>query len=631
MRVPAAIVTMGLALAGACGETASAADAAATWVARSGTARVAFDEHRLSEFGMAVVPPGRAKRELRPYSRWENVALAGRVEFTLEHGHHVRAESGAFRLATPFALRLGGRHGDIVLETLRAADADRTHFQWADARGKAWLVVDSMHQRWDAQRASIALTSLDVRVGPALAAALGRPEADGQPIGALDVTLAGPKRADVVSSCNDPSWPGTPGLTTDVVLSQLFQLGARCGNIPPQQVGYATPECPGNATNPNARVVLVPSVQLRNDGQTDVPWYEKFSTITPPGAYPYATIDQHPFLVWNAYRLDASGRLVQIGRSGLKHAFATENQNCSCPNSQILAPMCTDRYGYNSNDIDPYLGPRRELIPRLGVWGRCMSRFDTNCDGVEGDENYNLPTLPTFTSERLAVPEADLVPALNAGARWFIESWYVIRDDANLYNTMGHREFFPTYSSFWTTPLGATFRNGPVVDLWVDPSAPSATQRNDEIAHPNGRVKLAVKATDLGGGEWRYDYAIMNFELGMETTTGAEPNLRVVSNKGFVSVRFAIDPAHALSAIGFHDGTADPADDWTSVRDAAQLRYDAPPANSLDWGSMYQFTFVANAPPAAGTVTLVPDGGIAFSTQSLVPGEPPLFLDGFEQ
>jgi len=38
--------------------------------------------------------------------------------------------------------------------------------------------------------------------------------------------------------------------------------------------------------------------------------------------FPPHTNDQHPYLVWNFYRL-ADGRLEQIGVSGAKHAFLT--------------------------------------------------------------------------------------------------------------------------------------------------------------------------------------------------------------------------------------------------------------------------------------------------------------------
>jgi hypothetical protein len=59
--------------------------------------------------------------------------------------------------------------------------------------------------------------------------------------------------------------------------------------------------------------------------QNAVPWYSKFS-----GSFPPYNNDQHPFLVWNMYRV-ANGAIQQIGASGMKHAFLTINSNCLQP------------------------------------------------------------------------------------------------------------------------------------------------------------------------------------------------------------------------------------------------------------------------------------------------------------
>lgn len=79
-----------------------------------------------------------------------------------------------------------------------------------------------------------------------------------------------------------------------------------------------------------------------------------------------------------------------IGRSGLNYAFVTINNGCTlgCPPppaadaNQVLYPNCTDSYTVTTNDTNEFPGPRAELIPASGIWGRCGSVFDPRCDGA---------------------------------------------------------------------------------------------------------------------------------------------------------------------------------------------------------------------------------------------------------
>ncbi|MDP1270841.1 hypothetical protein, partial [Klebsiella pneumoniae] len=65
-------------------------------------------------------------------------------------------------------------------------------------------------------------------------------------------------------------------------------------------------------------IKVAPSATLKSLGFGDAAWIPKFQTLSfydIPG-YPR---DQHPFLVWNMYRI-ADGRIEQLGASGVKHA-----------------------------------------------------------------------------------------------------------------------------------------------------------------------------------------------------------------------------------------------------------------------------------------------------------------------
>jgi hypothetical protein len=238
-----------------------------------------------------------------------------------------------------------------------------------------------------------------------------------------------------------------------------------------------------------------------------------------------------------------------------------------------------------TNDSTGSLGPRSEITAHRGTWERCGSVFDTNCDGIQN-------SVPGFSGaadpRRLGVLESDLqVP----GATYYFDSWYVVRDDNNIYNGMAYRQVTPTFTgTAWTFgPLSAQ-RAGAVVDAWVNPAAPGPNADNRKIDTGVGQLTLAGRATDVGGGRWRYDYALMNhdYDNGISTFSVALPAGAVVSNAFF------------------RDHDRNPETDWVAkVAAGDQIRFE-PPKNARtphryfqDWGLLYTFSFEVNAAPAA--------------------------------
>src|SRR5690606_25353529 len=253
--------------------------------------------------------------------------------------------------------------------------------------------------------------------------------------------------------------------------------------------------------------VITPSARLRNSqhaNTSDVPWYRMFSEAT--SLYPDAgpKIDQHPYLVWNLYRFDPDGHITQIARSGLKHAFATGNEMCSgyTPYGHILGPACSDLYNLTSNDCDRFLGPRSEIIPATGQWGRCGSIQDPDCDGE------TVPSIPNYFScaaaysspasdkysYRLLARETDIDPDLHPEARWFMDAWYVVRDDENIENSMGFREITlgwqPSFSRWTVTATGA-YEQGTVIDRWLAGAELGETTFRTQLDTPEGEVGIA--------------------------------------------------------------------------------------------------------------------------------------------
>src|SRR5690606_22348495 len=145
-------------------------------------------------------------------------------------------------------------------------------------------------------------------------------------------------------SCSPYPWPGVavPGVSGETYQADLFMQ-----SFTTQPVGCQTGGSAGCA-GPNGALTgiaaFAPSSTLKNnvnDGTlqptipgdplgtssakytADVAWYQKFTG----NSAPYGN-DQHPYLIWNLYRLYPDGSIEQIGRSGVKHAFLTVNSRC---------------------------------------------------------------------------------------------------------------------------------------------------------------------------------------------------------------------------------------------------------------------------------------------------------------
>lgn len=545
---------------------------------------------------------------------------------------------------TPIALpALVLRRADGVRSpplSLRTADGGVRRWNVVDDAGAVWLRITQAMRSPDGARALSLLTS-DLRVGPALAAWAGDAAAVGQPFANAELHLPlrlrdAAKSGVAGKSCAVPNWPGTPGFVTDVILTNIDDVDVmRCRNL-------AAPDepCDGPGGAPG-ELVVVPSVTLRNSSAanaTEVPWYTKFT-----GNFPPYDNDQHPFLVWNLYRLDADGRIDQIARSGLKHAFATANDACvePCNNQHILGRGCEDLYNSFSNDANAFLSPRREVIPSRGVWGRCGSVFDDGLDalgmGTPGcDSAQDAAPANDGYRERMVVRESDLDPALHPGADYLVDSWYVVRDDIDLFNTMGSRELAPVWSGTRWDVSGSppAYTQGSVLDRWLERAPPGVVRQRRLIETAEGRVLVAVRVHRNAEAQYVYDYALMNYDLTRPITSGAEPNLQVVRNHGLAQISLALLHGATVDVHDYRDGDASAANDWPGTVGADAVAWEAQDAQAyLEWGSLVTLRLESAAAPGPGLLQLaMAEAGVpAFQTASvLVPDASQLFRDGFD-
>ncbi len=615
------------------------------WLMQGGNVQLRFNVDRLSAQGVNVVPGAGMKLE--------NPDFKAEIEFPLLHGGGLRfsAPGGNFEQFTGgkvmgrdgFKLRtMSGMEFDFSRFELRADPQNPLHLQLVGTDGEPWFYVNHLMFKLVDDYQGYYIRSADINATAAFAARVGAPTLAGAYIGELKMLsniVERPESFDpdaTKSVAGGPNFHGTDGYKADVLLTSYTMQFARCRATNPMN------PCDGAGAD-DGEVVFVPSSTLRNTNNAnsaDVPWYQKF-TVSPYN-YPYPGNDQHPYLVWHLYRVN-DGQLEQIGASGVKHAFLTTNGGCTNPfGNHILSPNCSDTYGTGNNDATGDLGPRREIVPATGRWGRCFSIFDTNCDGVSnsvGTSQYQ---------NRMISRESQL---LLPGSTFYTDSWYVIQDDINIYNTMAHRlTTFAPSGNAWSVTSQSAFTVGPVIDSWVNPQT-NPTQ-NVALDTPEGHAKAAVKVKQLAscpagsgltGTCYRYDYAIHNFDLARAVLNTSAPanagaNLQVISNTGIVGVSVPRGDQGGvyLDSGNFADIDTNAANDWSGVVDADSATWTAVAGNELNWGLLFRFSLVTDVAPNSAyrkPIQLHMQGEGKFESypvRIMVPNTIDLFSDGME-
>lgn len=497
--------------------------------------------------------------------------------------------------------------------------------QWRDDQGAVWLQGGHAHPQISLADSDprIDVRYLDLRIGPAMAARMGYPALVGQYLGVANLSMPIIEQPALRgSSCANPNWP-SPTNTADVSLTDVNGFSPmRCSG------------CDGPGMVDGA-IVVVPTANLRNVGQYDVPWYQKFSA----GGPPYNN-DQHPFLIWNMYRQDQDGVLRQFGKSGLKHAFFAANTGCDCPGGFILGLGCEDAYGGASNDTPGdttcsgdgtfcFQGVRSEMIPQLGLFGRCGSRFDPNCDGSQSDV---VPYSPL--EHRMLIPESELTAPVGSGVRWFGDAWYVIRDDGVWMNNIGSREITPNWVPFsfgggvWQFQDSSPYQQGTILHRWHQ-NAP-ANSRLTVINTARGIVVIEVRASQLAPNQWRYQNTVFNLDFSVAQTSGSGLALRVLENRGINAITFSPGASANLSFVRMVDTDTSPSNNWVATNPGNALRIAAVGgANTQDWGTLHTYIYDSSLPPGEMAVQISGLDAVEHTAQILGPTSV-WFANGFE-
>jgi hypothetical protein len=442
------------------------------------------------------------------------------------------------------------------------------------------------------------LTIDDARllVSKEYAASLGRKSDAGTVVGSLNVSavmqtieltqiVEGDVSADVLPPMNVPDAGTTPG--PDVVVGDLSGL-AQFGSSSGTQVGLAvaTDSC--------------------NFGDQNLHWFQ-----TPD--------NDHPVIPQNLYRMSGGAsntdRFEQIGQSSVKHAFTALTNNicglgCNGVGGSNLGSGCSDPYSASLNaGTNNALGSRAWINPFTGVYPRA----DTSTP-----PNSHTGHTHTGPSHRILTEMNDLNTNLNAGAKYYAEGQYITPHEyvwcqshagqCNMYNNVSHRRFTVTGTgspfAFNTVAAEPTVREKPAISEWVDSTAVDI----NPAPGTDGIGQVAYKVTNPSPGVWHYEYAIYNQNLDR-----AIQSFSVPLGAGVVlsTVGFHMPPQHpgwsgdgtvgnaGFSSAPWAQSQADGAMTWSSETFAQN-----PNANALRWGTLYNFRFDSNRPPAVQNATI---------------------------
>jgi len=298
----------------------------------------------------------------------------------------------------------------------------------------------------------------------------------------------------------------------------------------------------------------------------------------------------HPVIAQNIFRI-ANGRLEQLGYSFLKHGFCAVNEttcgSCQGTPCNTLGIGCADTYWATLNDGQDG-GSKTDINPTTGA------HTDPQTDASSG--NFTI-------RGRCQVQSSE---AGNPGAIYIAEAQYVSEHDhgaGNGRNNVSWRRINLTANSI----SGASYPNNmfdPAMYAWqdFDPAVNinEVVNANEGGAGIDGHYVVGYKTTNLGGGLWRYEYAVHN--LTSDRSMGAFSIPAPCAGVGYSDFFFR--------DVDSHSGDPYATTDWTVSTTGGEVRWSTQAygqnvnANALRWGTMYNFGFTADSAPTAASAEL---------------------------
>lgn len=554
---------------------AAAAGAEQVWQIKGGVTSVSFLNSLLHDLGLgakisSTAPAQGDMEEAKGFT----IQSASTLSYTVREGKFQGWNSG--RVVTSGGIELTSANGSLRLKDFSVVfknnGTNNNLFVHAGPSGSGGAMFEMSHIKVNFDRSSRSIIAgyADLTLTAEAAAKLGRPDLTGQLVGML--TVAGTAEF-IKGDKNDPEpKPIDRGIgldggdvpNGDVMLWDVSGLASfgRVGSYPNgiSGLGMSTTSC-------NVSTVT-------ND---NVNWFQQMD-------------ERHPVICQNMYRMqtvNGSTRFEQIGVGWVKHGFLSTNSNgcgtCQNPGSgNYLGVRCSDTYGASLNASRNWLGPRNEINPFTGRWtcrGSYFSNYQPDCISRFNTNGLNA------VDHRLQVYDQDLV--VNP-ATFFYEAYYVSENDVDRYNNIAWRRCIPTWNgSSWSFSTQGGQTQGPAINMWGDVKS---------IAQPttDGDVLVNSAATDLGGGVYHYEYAVYCHTLDRQVRQFTVP----------------IPPGANITNIEFKDVDKDNTNNWTVTVGPCAITWQTDTyaqnqnANSLTWGSTFNFRFDANVAPANNSAVL---------------------------
>lgn len=320
-----------------------------------------------------------------------------------------------------------------------------------------------------------------------------------------------------------------------------------------------------------------------------------------------------PILGQNAFRITA-GRIEHIGYSFVKYGGCSNDvQDSSCGTCQptvgdcSLGVGCSDIYWSTVNDGKNGYG-KWELDPVTGSW--------------PAGGPQDTPTGSGLLRGRIQIETADFA---DPNAIYVVEGQYMGRDDhlaGNAENDFGWREV-AVDGSFQMTSAGPSIMGQPAIYAWQaladDVHVAVAPVIDEGGPGVHGWIWVGSRAIDLGGGQWRYEYAVQNGNSGRAVGTFG---LKTPCDGGFALTN------DAYRGVRHHSGSPYASTPWNFINVPGQVLWRTSPHSSdpdaaaIRWGELASFGFTCNRPPVMATATLglfTPGSPSAIFAEAFVP------------
>lgn len=319
-------------------------------------------------------------------------------------------------------------------------------------------------------------------------------------------------------------------------------------------------------------------------------------------------INQAPVIAQNLFRITPEGQFYQLGYSWLKDGFCAINENtcgsCQSTNCDTLGIGCADTYGAFLND---------------GANG--VAKWQINATVGAWPNNWVGPTGPLPLRGRLQVPVAEVG---DDNSTYIAEIQYVSEEDhaaGNARNNQSWRRVqFAGAGINNPSNVGATQINDPAIFAWKvdypDVNLQELVVTDEGGPGVHGYIFIGSKATDIGGGLFRYDYVVHN--LNSDRSIGSF-GLTVPGSISDVTARH----------VDHHSGSPWGNDDWTFTNTSGALLWATETeaqnanANAIRWGMANTYSFVSSGIPTTGIadVGLFKAGSpAALTSEVIIPG-----------